>query len=73
MSLSKKSVAWHEECLKNLESYYNTELIILEDKKKNVERMENEIKKRKAQIEYAKKSGITTYDDLEARMTKIKY
>ena len=63
MTLSKKSIKWHEEGLKNSKEYLERELRLLEQKKIKVQELIKSVEKKTNQIEFAKSKKMTEFDE----------
>ena len=59
----KMPIAWHEECLKNMEISLGYKKKLLAQEQNDIERMEKRIMFRKAQIEEAKRKNKDGFDE----------
>jgi len=63
MTLSKKSIKWHEEGLKENKKYLERELILLEQQKIKVQELIKLVEKKTNQIEFAKSKKMPEFDE----------
>ena len=66
------SIAWHEDCLRNMEIGLKNKYEEMERLENVIQRFEKDIKERKAQIERAKKEGKEIFDPEKYNKKRIK-